>query len=317
MKSQKLIFLIIIFLIIIGMGCLDKINENILDGKFLNERLEKLNDMNIYYSEQGENIFKSASGKFGESRDKSIAEKIAALEIGKELALNAENNFKSGKEVNYELWNLSWKLYQTGRWNESQLKKNQKMIEINLKYYNTLISSSEYLRKGYDEFLDMYEIVKNEPSKEEKLFDFIASAISSGKPDLSKLSELFKDNIDAQKKSTKGSEYIMLFFNQVYSIDSYKRGYIYKSTKTVYPGCDIGKCNIDNMMAFNKLMGVWENLQCKEWGLEEECNYIKIKIDEIEKCIKDKTCSVEEATEKIKERNEYVKSLLPPRKIYI
>lgn len=316
MKSQRRIFLIFIFLMIVVTGCLDKINENILDDNLTNERLEKLNDVNIIYSEQGSSTLNSAAGKFGESKDKSIGKKIASLEIGKELALDAENQFRLGKDVNYELWNLSWKLYKTGRWNESKLKRNQKIIEINLKYYNTLISSSEYLRKGYDEFLAYNEIVKYQPSEEEELFGFIVSALS-GKPDLSKISKLSKGNVDAQIKLEKGSEYLMMSFNQWYSIDTYKGGYIYKGTEVAYPLCNVGKCNIDDMMNFNKLMGVWENLQCKDWGLEEDCNYIKIKIDELEKCLKDKTCSIEEAAEKIKERNVYVKSLLPPRKIDI
>lgn len=317
MNSREKLIMIFLIIAVILSGCLEKI---VSDSEVTNETLNNLNDNNIMYGKSGLDILESAQGKIFEGKNKSIGEKIAFLEIGKELTLDADNQSKLGKEINYELWNLSWELYRSGRWNDSKLKRNRKFIEINLKYYNTLMSISGYIRKAYDEYIAMYEIIKNQPTDEEELVGFIASVLIQ-KPDSSKLSKIFKDNdnIDAQIRLTKGSEY---FKNAALTPNLYK-GMIALTDEPWT--CRISKsqvnivndkiCDSGDIKLLNSFTGIMAKSYCNDWGLEEECKYIKLKNEEVDMCLENNICSKAEAIGKMKERNEYVKSIVPPRKI--
>ncbi len=295
-------------------------------------RIEELNKDDTYYNERGNSLLKEDKPLF--SQNYSIGEKIGYFEISMERAKEAEDNFILGKKNQYDIYNLSYDAYKIGAINEDKFKSVKNIIEINIVYYNTRKSIAEYKIKSLNEFIIGYRLMKDMPQEQQdSLLDIIDIGISAytGNSDtISKTIDLIKSSSSEHKNDeeikirfTKGTEYWKTYSDSdlpYFMYDKENKYNIWKTSNDLLPGCDIGKCDLNTMIGFNKNLGfVYEETMCKVlgWGLEEECNYIKIRTEEIDKCLKDSTCSTEDAAEKIKERRIFAENLVPPRKIGI
>lgn len=304
--SRALGIIATISILVILSGCLidDKINTNKIN--YTKDRIKELNDRSILYSENGWTLFKSGTSKL--SSKGSIPENIALLEVSLEPLTNAEDYFKKGHQTQLEIYNLTWDLSQMNAINDSEFERNKMIVEINVGYYKSMIEGVQYEIKAHNEFLAGYRLIKDEPSDEVKILNFIASIIA-GKPDFSQLGES-KFSSDAQIRFKKGGEYFKSATDSttLYGIQRFNKENLEKSLQQI-PDCIKVECDAGDLGSAGGTM-LFYTTNYESYCVMEECSKIEQKSHP-------KTGDIRGSIESWKELIVYVSKMYPPRKIDI
>lgn len=299
--------------------------KNIDDIKY---KLKELNKESLSYKEQGISLDKNSEGIL--SKKDTIGEKIGSLEISREINVKSMKNFELGRDKQYEIWNLTNTLYNLEGIDKDKYRKTLKLIEINIVWYNTIIEAKKYEINATDQFLIMYKLMKERPEKND-LLDIINIGISAytGNPDtITKTIDLInsyqtqsKLEEDIKYRALKGSEYLKMALDYHLGTDEDHPERILKIAFELTPGlkdCEKRNCEKRDVEFYNGMVSAaYSTIGGCNLFLEEECKSFEQEREYIKDCLEKETCTSQDAFNKIKERNNKLKSLYPPREIVI